>query len=101
MYPRAVDQSHFPVRRHPRHHQGRLQSARQYLHPRPLKWTEPYSVLSTQHSALSTQHSALSTRRKGQAMKGRILDLTVTVDVNTKSPPSTDLKVELTRYHRG
>jgi arylformamidase len=34
-------------------------------------------------------------------MKGRILDLTVTVDVNTKSPPSTDLKVELTRYHRG
>ena len=34
-------------------------------------------------------------------MKGRILDLTVTVDVNTKSPPSTDLKVELTRFHRG
>ena len=34
-------------------------------------------------------------------MKGRIIDLTVTVDVNTKSPPSTDLKVELTRYHRG
>ena len=34
-------------------------------------------------------------------MKGRIVDLTVTVDVNTKSPPSTDLKVELTRYHRG
>ncbi len=34
-------------------------------------------------------------------MRGRIVDLTVTVDVNTKSPPSTDLKVELTRYHRG
>ena len=34
-------------------------------------------------------------------MKGRIIDLTVTVDVNTKSPPSTDLKVEMTRYHRG
>ncbi len=34
-------------------------------------------------------------------MKGRIIDLTVTVDVNTKSPPSTDLKVELTRYNRG
>lgn len=34
-------------------------------------------------------------------MKGRIVDLTVTVDEHTKSPPSTDLKVELTRYHRG
>ena len=34
-------------------------------------------------------------------MKGRIVDLTVTVDVNTKSPPSTDMKVELTRYNRG
>ena len=34
-------------------------------------------------------------------MQGRIIDLTVTVDVNTKSPPSTDLKVELRRYHRG
>jgi kynurenine formamidase len=34
-------------------------------------------------------------------VQGRIIDLTVTVDVNTKSPPSTDLKVELTRYHRG
>jgi arylformamidase len=34
-------------------------------------------------------------------MNGRIIDLTVTVDINTKSPPSTDLKVELTRYHRG
>jgi len=34
-------------------------------------------------------------------MRGRILDLSVTVDANTKSPPSTDLKVELTRYNRG
>ena len=34
-------------------------------------------------------------------MNGRIVDLTVTVDANTKSPPSTDLKVELTQYHRG
>ena len=34
-------------------------------------------------------------------MKGRVVDLTVTVDESTKSPPSTDLKVELTRFHRG
>jgi kynurenine formamidase len=34
-------------------------------------------------------------------MTRRILDLSVTVDEQTKSPPSTDLKVELTRYHRG
>ena len=34
-------------------------------------------------------------------MKGRIVDLTVTVDADTKSPPSTDMRVELTRYHRG
>ncbi len=34
-------------------------------------------------------------------MKGRIIDLSVTVDSNTKSPPSTDLTVELTQYHRG
>jgi kynurenine formamidase len=34
-------------------------------------------------------------------MKGRVVDLTVTVDENTKSPPSTDLKVELQRFHRG
>ena len=34
-------------------------------------------------------------------MIGRIVDLSVTVDVNTKSPPSTDMKVELTRYNRG
>jgi len=31
----------------------------------------------------------------------RILDLAVTVDEHTKSPPSTDLTVDLTRYHRG
>ena len=30
-------------------------------------------------------------------MRGRVVDLTVTVDENTKSPPSTDLKVELKR----
>jgi arylformamidase len=34
-------------------------------------------------------------------MKGRIVDLTVSVDADTKSPPSTDMRVELTRYHRG
>lgn len=34
-------------------------------------------------------------------MRGRIVDLTVTVDKDTKSPPSTDLRVELTPYHRG
>jgi kynurenine formamidase len=34
-------------------------------------------------------------------MKGRIIDLTVTVDETTKSPPSTDLRVELTQFHRG
>jgi arylformamidase len=31
----------------------------------------------------------------------RVIDLSVTVDTNTKSPPSTDLKVELKQYHRG
>ena len=31
----------------------------------------------------------------------RIIDLSVTVDESTKSPPSTDLKVELKRYRRG
>lgn len=31
----------------------------------------------------------------------RVVDLSVTVDEHTKSPPSTDLKVELTRYNRG
>src|SRR5712691_9713376 len=34
-------------------------------------------------------------------MSRRIIDLSVTVDESTKSPPSTDLKVELKRYHRG
>ena len=34
-------------------------------------------------------------------MPRRIIDLSVTVDTSTKSPPSTDLKVELTEYHRG
>ena len=34
-------------------------------------------------------------------MKGQVIDLTVTVDTATKSPPSTDLTVELTRYRRG
>jgi len=31
----------------------------------------------------------------------RIIDLSVTVDEHTKSPPSTDLKVELKHYRRG
>lgn len=31
----------------------------------------------------------------------KVVDLSVTVDEHTKSPPSTDLKVELTRYNRG
>jgi len=31
----------------------------------------------------------------------RVIDLTVTVDEHTKSPPSTDLSVALTRYRRG
>jgi arylformamidase len=31
----------------------------------------------------------------------RLIDLSVTVGVETMSPPSTDLKVEMTRYHRG
>jgi kynurenine formamidase len=31
----------------------------------------------------------------------RIIDLSVTVDEGTKSPPSTDLKVELKHYRRG
>ncbi|MCC7104420.1 MAG: cyclase family protein [Chloroflexi bacterium] len=34
-------------------------------------------------------------------MARRIIDLSVTVDTNTMSPPSTDLKVELTHYRRG
>src|SRR6476469_1662352 len=34
-------------------------------------------------------------------MPRRIVDLSVTVDESTKSPPSTDLKVELKQYHRG
>ncbi len=34
-------------------------------------------------------------------MSGRIVDLSVAVDEDTKSPPSTDLRVELTRYTRG
>jgi arylformamidase len=34
-------------------------------------------------------------------MPRRIIDLSVTVDENTKSPPSTDLKVELKHYRRG
>lgn len=34
-------------------------------------------------------------------MKGQIVDLSVTVGSETKSPPSTDLRVELTPYHRG
>src|SRR5213594_1098110 len=34
-------------------------------------------------------------------MAQRIVDLSVTVDENTKSPPSTDLKVQLTQYRRG
>ncbi len=29
------------------------------------------------------------------------IDLSVTVDVNTMSPPSTNMKVELTQHHRG
>jgi len=31
----------------------------------------------------------------------KVIDLSVTVDEGTKSPPSTDLRVELTRYNRG
>lgn len=31
----------------------------------------------------------------------RYIDLSVSVDTSTKSPPSTDLTVDLTRYHRG
>jgi kynurenine formamidase len=31
----------------------------------------------------------------------KLFDLSVTVTEETKSPPSTDLRVELTRYHRG
>lgn len=34
-------------------------------------------------------------------MPNRVIDLSVSVDVGTKSPPSTDLRVELTRYNRG
>lgn len=34
-------------------------------------------------------------------MKGRIVDLTVTVGEETKSPPSTDMRVELEEHHRG
>lgn len=34
-------------------------------------------------------------------MPRRIVDLSVTVDTSTKSPPSTDLKVELKHYRRG
>lgn len=34
-------------------------------------------------------------------MSRRIVDLSVTVDEGTQSPPSTDLRVELTRYGRG
>jgi arylformamidase len=34
-------------------------------------------------------------------MTRRIVDLSVTVDTETSSPPSTDLRVELERYHRG
>ncbi|MPZ86860.1 MAG: hypothetical protein GEU81_02085, partial [Nitriliruptorales bacterium] len=34
-------------------------------------------------------------------MPNRVIDLTVTVDSATKSPPSTDMPVELTRHHRG
>lgn len=34
-------------------------------------------------------------------MPSTVIDLSVLVDTETKSPPSTDLKVELTRYHRG
>ncbi|MFQ5859322.1 MAG: cyclase family protein [Anaerolineae bacterium] len=32
---------------------------------------------------------------------GRIVDLTVTVSTETKSPPSTDMRVELQRHRRG
>jgi kynurenine formamidase len=34
-------------------------------------------------------------------MTRRIVDLTVAVDATTKSPPSTDMGVELVRHHRG
>lgn len=34
-------------------------------------------------------------------MSRRIIDLSVTVDTSTMSPPSTDLKVELKHYRRG
>lgn len=34
-------------------------------------------------------------------MPRRIIDLSVTVDTSTKSPPSTDLSVELRQYRRG
>lgn len=34
-------------------------------------------------------------------MTRRLVDLSVTVDEETKSPPSTDVRVELTRYQRG
>ncbi|MPZ73890.1 MAG: hypothetical protein GEU74_11785 [Nitriliruptorales bacterium] len=34
-------------------------------------------------------------------MASTVIDLSVLVDTETKSPPSTDLKVEVTRYNRG
>ncbi len=34
-------------------------------------------------------------------MKGRIVDLTVPVGADTKSPPSTDMRVELEQHRRG
>lgn len=34
-------------------------------------------------------------------MHGRVIDLSVRVDTSTKSPPSTDLTVDLTRHQRG
>jgi len=34
-------------------------------------------------------------------MRSRLVDLSVTTDEHTKSPPSTDLTVELTRHRRG
>ena len=36
-----------------------------------------------------------------RSVSGRVVDLTVTVGEDTKSPPSTDLKVELERHRRG
>jgi kynurenine formamidase len=40
------------------------------------------------------------TAGKGDRM-GRLVDLSVTVDSRTMSPPSTNMRLELTPHHRG